>query len=94
MLPNQALFKSPINIKPDLSTEELATKSALLKEQQALISQNVECKRIKMRHNALYLDNKIYGKFNGTEFVRTAMTNSHSSQTAIANTQSSQMDTS
>jgi len=45
-----------------------------------------------MRNNALYLNNKIYGKFNGTEFVRTATANSHSSQTSIANTQPSQMD--
>jgi len=83
VLSNQALFKYPINIKPDLSPEELATESALLKERRALINQNVERKRIKMRNNVLYLDNKIYGKFNGTEFVRTAS----------ANIQSCEMDT-
>jgi len=82
VLSNRALFKFPINIKPDLSPEELATESALLKERRVLINQDVERKRIKMRNNTLNLDNKIYGKLNGTEFIRSA-----------TNTQPSAMDT-
>ena len=34
-----------------------------------------------MRNDVLYLNNKIYDKFNGIDFVRTATANSHSSQT-------------
>jgi len=59
VLSNQALFKCPINIKPNLTPEEAATESALLKERRALMNQNIKRKRI-MRNNALYFDNKIY----------------------------------
>ena len=89
VLSSRSLFKYPTNIKSDLSPDELAAKSALLKEQRVLINQNIEHKRIKIKNNSLYLDNKLYCKFNGTEFVRSTSCSSK----PTTSTQLSVMDT-
>ena len=64
-------FNKPIYIKPDLSPEERAKESVLLKECWFLIQEGAERKRIKLKSGALFVDNQLYGRFKGLEFVTT-----------------------
>ena len=61
-------FSSPIFAKPDLSPAELAQESVLLRARWDLIRQDIDHKRIKIKRNSVYLDNKIYGSYNGSQF--------------------------
>jgi len=49
----------PIYIKPDLSPEERAKESILLKERWGLIQKGAERKQIKLRNGALFVDNQL-----------------------------------
>ena len=64
-------FKNPVHIKPDLSPEDRAQEAVLLKEHWSLIQKGAERRRIKIRNKALFVDNRLYGRLNGTQFSRT-----------------------
>ena len=57
-----------ITIKPDLSREDRAIESVLLKERRSLIDSGTERRLIKIKGSVLYLNNKKYGSVTGTKF--------------------------
>ena len=60
ILANKKLLASPIYIKPDMTPEEKAIESILLKERKALIEQGHERRSIQMYKNSLYLNNQFW----------------------------------
>ena len=71
ILTNKKLLSPPIYIKPDMTPEEKAKESILLKERKALIEQGYERKSIRMYKNCLYLNDRLYGQCNESGFHRT-----------------------
>lgn len=65
-----SLFKSPIVIKPDLSQEERNIESVLLKERWSLTQSGFDKRRIKIRNKSIFIDNKLYGHYQNSEFCR------------------------
>ena len=59
---------SGISIKPDLTLEERKIENALLKERRKLIDSGTERKFIRIRGNSLYLNNKLHGVVQDSEF--------------------------
>lgn len=70
ILANKKLLASPIYIKPDMTPEEKAIESILLKERKALIEQGHERRSIRMYKNSLYLNNQLFGQCNESGFYR------------------------
>ena len=71
ILTNKKLLTPPIYIKPDMTPEEKAKESILLKERKALIEQGYEHKSIRMYKNCLYLNDRLFGQCNESGFHRT-----------------------
>ena len=71
ILTNKKLLTPPIYIKPDMTPEEKAKESILLKERKALIEQGYERKSIRMYKNCLYLNDQLFGQCNESGFHRT-----------------------
>ena len=61
-------FTSPIFAKPDLSPAALTQESVLLGARWDLIKQDIDRRRIKIKRNSIYLDNKLYGSYNNSQF--------------------------
>lgn len=65
-----ASFKAPVRIKPDLTPEERKAESLLLKERWALMQLGFDKQRIKIRNKSIFVDNKLYGKYQDSELCR------------------------
>ena len=61
-------FTSPIFAKPDLSPAALTRESVLLGARWDLIKQDIDRRRIKIKRNSIYLDSKLYGSYNNSQF--------------------------
>ena len=57
-----------IQVKPDLSKEERATKACLLKERRALIDAGVFRSQISIRKNQLFIADRLHGKVDPVNF--------------------------
>ena len=53
VLSSRSSFLSPTFIRPDQTPDEWAEESILLKERWSLITQNIDCKRIKIRNTSI-----------------------------------------
>ena len=73
ILANRAKLASTpgITIRPDLTKQERATESLLLKEQRLFINAGTEKKKIKIRGNTLFVNNTKFGSVTNSEFLRT-----------------------
>ena len=69
VLRNKSKLKSGIFLKPDLSADEQAKESLLLKERWSLIQKGVERKRIKLRNFSIFVDNQTHCKVEGSQLV-------------------------
>ena len=69
VLRNKTKLKPGIFLKPDMSAEERAKESLLLKERWSLIQKGVERKRIKLRNFSIFIDNKVHCKVEGSQLV-------------------------
>ena len=69
LLRNKTKLKPGIFLKSDLSTEERAKESLLLKERWSLIQKGTERKRIKLRNFSILVDNQIHCKVEGSQLV-------------------------
>lgn len=63
-------FHAPVHIKPDLTPEERKIENLLLKERWSLIQLGFERKRIRIRNQSIFIDNKLYGQYQNSEFQR------------------------
>ena len=63
-------FQAPVQIKPDLTPEERKAESALLKERWTLMQLGFDKKRIKIRNKGIFVENKLYGRFQNSEICR------------------------
>ena len=68
VLSNRQSLTSGISIKPDLTLQEHKIENALLKERRRLIDSGTERKFIRIRGNSLYLNNKLHGVVQDSEF--------------------------
>ena len=68
VLSNKKSLTSGVSIKPDLTLEERKVENALLKERRRLIDNGVERKSIRIRGNCLYLNKKLHGLVQDSEF--------------------------
>ena len=58
VLRNKSKLSPPVYIKPDLTPEEKAKESMLLKERRSLIEQGVNRKQIKLLNNSILVSGK------------------------------------
>ena len=65
--PLRLTFKSKLFLKPDLTPEERAKESLLLKERWSLIQKGVERKQIRMRNYSIFVNNQLHCKVVGTK---------------------------
>ena len=62
LLQNRSKLTSSLSIKPDLTPEERAKESLLLKERWSLIQKGFERKQIKISNYSVFVNNKLYCK--------------------------------
>ena len=62
ILNNKTKLSKPVYVKPDLSAEERAVESMLLKERRCLIEKGVARQFIKIRNQSLFVLNKLHAK--------------------------------
>jgi len=67
VLSTKSKLKSKLFLKPDLTPEERAKESLLLKERWSLIQKGVESKQIKMRNYSIFINNQQHCKLVGTQ---------------------------
>jgi len=60
-------LKSKLFLKPDLTPEERAKESLLLKERWSLIHKGVEYKQIRMPNYSIFINNQLHCKVVGTQ---------------------------
>ena len=68
VLSKKGSLNSPISIKPDMTRDERETEQALLKERRRLIDSGVERKDIKIHSSSLYVNNKLHGSVQNSQF--------------------------
>ena len=62
-------LSSPLFVKPDLSQAERVQHSTLMQERWRLIQSGVSRKNIRVKGNALYVDNKLHGHVSNSKFT-------------------------
>jgi len=60
-------LESKLFLKPDLTSEERAKESLLLKERWSLIQKGVERRQIRMRNYRIFINNQLHCKVVGTK---------------------------
>ena len=67
ILQNKSKLASSIYIKPDLTPEEKAIESLLLKERRSLIQKGFSRQHIKIRNQSLYVQNKLHASIRNSK---------------------------
>ena len=84
ILYSKSKLSKPVYVKPDLSAEERAMESLLLKERRSLIEKGIGRQFIKIRNQSLFVFNKLHAKIQDRELqqVSAPSTTVHVSQDA------------
>ena len=69
VLGNKSKLSPLVFVKPDLTAEERAMESLLLKERRALIEKGVSRQHIRIRNQSLIVHNKVYAKIQNSQLV-------------------------
>ena len=73
MLSNKgSLTSTAISIKPDMTQVEQETEQVLLKERRHLIDSGTECRFIRIIGNSLYVNRKLHGSVQNSQFCPAA----------------------
>ena len=62
ILANNSFLPSSLVIKPDMSLQERATESALLKERWSLIKGGLDHKQSRLSNSHIYVNNRLHGE--------------------------------
>ena len=79
ILANKSSLPSPLIIKPDMSPQERAIESVLLKERWSLIKAGHNRKQIKLSNNRIFVNNQLHGEVINAVFKYSSSTASNSS---------------
>jgi len=80
ILANKSSLPSSVVIKPDMSPQERATESTLLKERWSLIKGGLDRKQIKLSNNRIYVNNRLHGEVFNAVFTQSSLTSATPAQ--------------